>query len=435
LTQNSLTYTVNRGRGQPFDKMWLGAIADDLTGASDLASVIRRERWTVLQTIGVPRVPLPPADAVVVSLKTRTLPSDEAVAASRSAAAFLRSAGAEQLYFKYCSTFDSTDRGNIGPVIEALLSDLCEDFTVACPAYPALQRTVYLGHLFVGHDLLSESSMRRHPLTPMTHSNLVRVLARQCRRSIALLPLPDVEQGEEIARQRLDMLRREGHVAAIVDSIFERHLSTVGHACRGFPLVTGGAALGGALARAHGRPQRQSEPATLPPRSRPAVILSGSCSSATLAQLEQVASTVPSMAIDPVALAGDDRTVARVIEWACGNLRQERLLVYSSADPRAVADAQARLGRTEAARLVEDAFAAIAAALAEAGVRTFVVAGGETAGAVVQALGVRVLAFGEEIDPGVPWTYSLDPEGFFLGMKSGNFGGPDLFIKALGDVA
>ena len=414
--------------------MRLGAIADDLTGASDLASVIRRERWTVLQTIGVPRVPLPPADAVVVSLKTRTLPSAEAIAASLSAAAFLRRTGADQLYFKYCSTFDSTDRGNIGPVVEALLSDLGEDFTIACPAYPVLQRTVYLGHLFVGHDLLSESPMRWHPLTPMTDANLVRVLGRQCRRPIGLLSLPNVESGEEVARRRLDMLRREGQVAAIADSIFDRHLDTLGRACVGFPLVTGGAALGGALARAHGLPGRPLEPA-LPPRSRPAVILSGSCSSATLGQLERVIPTAPSIAIDPLALAAGEQTVARIIEWACGNLRQERILIYSSAGPGTVADVQNRLGRTEAARLVEEAFAAIAAALAAAGVRTFIVAGGETAGAVVQALGLRVLAFGEDIDPGVPWTYSLDPEGFSLAMKSGNFGGPDLLMKALGDVA
>lgn len=415
--------------------MRLGAIADDLTGASDLASVIRRERWTVLQTIGVPPAPLPPADAVIVSLKTRTVPPAQAVAASLSATAFLRRIGADQLYFKYCSTFDSTDRGNIGPVIEALLSDLGEDFTIACPAYPALQRTVYLGHLFVGHDLLSESPMRCHPLTPMTDANLVRVLGRQCRRPIGLLSLPDVDGGQETARRRLDVLRRQAHVAAIVDSIFDRHIATLGRACVGLPLVTGGAALGGALARAHRLPPGLPEPATLPPRSGPAVILSGSCSSATLGQLARVAPTVPRIAMDPVAVSEDEHAVARIIEWACGNLGQERVLIYSSTGARGVADAQARLGRTEAARLIEEAFAAIAAALAAAGVRTFVVAGGETAGAVVQALGIRVLAFGEDIDPGVPWTYSLDPEGFSLAMKSGNFGGPDFFMKVLGDLA
>ena len=411
----------------------LGAIADDLTGASDLASVIRREGWTVLQTIGVPRDPLPPADAVVVSLKTRTLPPGEAVAASQAAAAFLRGAG--QLYFKYCSTFDSTDRGNIGPVLEALLSDLAAEFTIACPAYPELQRTVYLGHLFVGHELLSESPMRRHPLTPMTDANLVRVLGRQCRRSIGLLSLPDVEQGADAARERLDRLRGEGHAAAIADSLFDRHLDTVAHACRQFPLVTGGAALGGALARAHGRPAGQPELAGRRPASRPAAILSGSCSAATLAQLDRVPPAVPRLAVDPIRLAEDDTAVAGIIGWARDHLRHGCILIYSSAAPQAVGEAQGRLGTAGAARVIEDAFAVIAAALAEAGVRTFVVAGGETSGAVVQALGVRVLAFGEDIDPGVPWTYSLDPEGFALAMKSGNFGGPDLFMKALGDVS
>lgn len=414
--------------------MRLGAIADDLTGASDLASGIRRERWTVLQTIGVPRAPLPATDAVIVSLKTRTVAPADAVAAALSAAAFLRRAGARQLYFKYCSTFDSTRRGNIGPVIDALLADLGDDFTIAGPAYPALQRTVYLGHLFVGGDLLSDSPMRSHPLTPMRDANLVRVLGRQCRRRVGLLPLADVERGEATVRSRFDQLRREGHAAAIADSVFERHVVTLGRACAGLPLVTGGAALGAALARAHGRRTRRPGQ-SVPARSRPAVILSGSCSAATLRQLARVVATVPSIAIDPIALAGDGQAVARIIAWACGRLDRERVVIYSSADPRAVADVQARLGRSEAARLIEEAFAAIAAALAAAGVRTFIVAGGETAGAVVQALDIRVLAFGEDIAPGVPWTYSLDPEGYSLAMKSGNFGGPDLFMRALGDVA
>lgn len=221
--------------------MRLGAIADDLTGASDLASVIRREGWTVLQTIGVPRTALPPADAVVVSLKTRTIPAADAVAASRSAAAFLRDAGADQLYFKYCSTFDSTDEGNIGPVMEALLADVGDGFTIACPAYPAQQRTVYQGHLFVGRDLLSDSPMRDHPLTPMTDANLVRVLGRQCRRPIGLVPLADVEDGAVATAQRFRSLRGDGYAAAIVDSLHDRHLDVVGEACRPLPLVTGGA--------------------------------------------------------------------------------------------------------------------------------------------------------------------------------------------------
>jgi 3-dehydrotetronate 4-kinase len=414
--------------------MRLGAIADDLTGASDLASVIRRAGWTVVQTIGVPRTALPPADAVVVSLKTRTIPAADAVAAARAAAAFLRHAGAEQLYLKYCSTFDSTDEGNIGPVIDALLTDIGDDFTIACPAYPAQQRTVYQGHLFVGRDLLSDSPMRDHPLTPMTDANLVRVLGRQCPRPIGLVPLADVEDGAATTLRRLRSLRAEGYAVAIVDSLCDRHLDIVGEACRPLPLLTGGAALGGALARTRG-PSRTLGLGRRPPRSRPVVMLSGSCSAATRAQVARAASVVPSEAIDPLALADDERTLARTIEWALSNLRGPGLLIYSSAEPDAVRLAHARLGRTAAARLIESAFARVATALASAGVRTFVVAGGETAGAVVQALGIGVIAFGEELDPGVPWTYSLEPEGFAIAMKSGNFGGPDLFAKALEDDA
>ncbi len=414
--------------------MRLGAIADDLTGASDLASVLRRERWSVLQTIGVPRTALPPADAVVVSLKTRTLPVAEAVAASRSAATFLRAARADQLYFKYCSTFDSTERGNIGPVIESLLAEVCDEFTIACPAYPRLQRTVYQGHLFVGDQLLSDSPMRHHPLTPMTDANLIRVLGKQCRRPVGLVALGDIEQGTERTRQRLHSLRQLGHAAAIVDSICERHVETVGQACMPLSLVTGGAALGGALARARGASAPGSS-AVPPSRSLPVVVLSGSCSSATRAQVARVVPLVPSLAIDPVALSSDDSTVARTIEWAARHLRHERLLIYSSADPEAVSKVHLRLGTNEAAALVEDAFARIAKGLADLNVRTFVVAGGETSGAVVQALGIGVLAFGDDIEPGVPWTYSLDPEGFSLTMKSGNFGSPDFFLKAFGEVA
>lgn len=415
--------------------MRLGAIADDLTGASDLASVIRREHWSVLQTIGVPRATLPPADAVVVSLKTRTVPAAEAVAASRAAAAFLRQAGADQLYFKYCSTFDSTDRGNIGPVIEALLAEVCDDFTVSAPAYPALQRTVYQGHLFVGRQLLSESSMRDHPLTPMTDANLVRVLGRQCRRPVGLVSLADIKEGVAHTRQRFHALRGDGHAAAIADSIWDRDVEAVGVACLSLPLVTGGAALGGTLARARGVSPGRSRGPTVPSRLRPVVVLSGSCSSATRAQIERSAPHMPSAVIDPIALSSDDSVVARTIDWSSQHIGEERLLIYSSADPAAVSGVHARLGPAHAARLVEDAFARLAVGLAALGVRTFVVAGGETSGAVVQALDIGVLAFGDDIEPGVPWTHSIDPEGFSLAMKSGNFGSPDFFLKASGDAA
>jgi uncharacterized protein YgbK (DUF1537 family) len=409
----------------------LGVLADDVTGGSDVASVLRRAGVAVLQTIGVPRAPLPDADAVVVSLKTRTVTRDAAAAESIAAVSFLCSAGADQIYFKYGSTFDSTEQGNIGPVIEALLAHLDAEMTVACPAYPALGRTIYQGHLFVNDVLLSESSMRHHPLTPMTDANLVRVLGRQCRRPIGLVRLSDVEQGAASIRARLDGLRREGCVAAIVDSVFDRHLDTVGEACVDLRLVTGGAALAGSLARARSTGARSDAPPPLPPRVGPAAVLSGSCSAATRAQVAFAAAHLPSAALDPIALSNGRDGVAKVIDWACAQARRGDVLLYSTASADSVQDAQARLGKDHATAVVEETFARVAAALAGEGVRTFVVAGGETAASVVHALGVRVLRFGDEIDPGVPWTYSLDPEGFSLALKSGNFGTPDFFLKAI----
>jgi uncharacterized protein YgbK (DUF1537 family) len=411
--------------------MQLGVIADDVTGATDLASVLRRDGFSVVQTLGVPRSVPPPADVVVVSLKTRTAPVDEATAAARAASAYLTSAGATQIFFKYCSTFDSTDRGNIGPVIAGLLADLHASFTIACPAYPTLARTVYQGRLFVGSQLLSESSMRDHPLTPMTDSNLVRVLERQSPFPVGLVPLDAVEAGTAAMQDRFLTLERAGHRAAIVDAVLDRHVDAIGFACRDFRLVTGGAALGGALARASITARIPAVSEAVPVRSGPVAVLSGSGSAATLAQVERLAADVPHRSIDPLALARDGAILHELIEWAGRQVQSGPVLLYSTASPEAVRNAQRALGRGEAAALIEHAFGALAAALAQQGVRRFVVAGGETSGAVLEALGIRMIGFEEEIDPGVPWTRSLDPEGFHLALKSGNFGSPEFFIKAL----
>ena len=411
--------------------MQLGVIADDVTGGTDLASVLRRDGFTVVQTLGVPQSVPPPANVVVVSLKTRTAPAVEATSAARAAAIYLASAGARQLYFKYCSTFDSTDRGNIGPVIDSLLAYVHSPFTIACPAYPALGRTVYQGHLFVGTQPLSESSMRDHPLTPMTDANLVRVLERQSPFTVGLVRLEDVEAGSAVMRARFAALERGGHRVAIVDAVLDRHVDAIGSACRDFPLVTGGAALGGALARAAitVRVPADAEVATV--RSGPVAVLSGSGSAATLEQVRRLAADVPHQLIDPLALARDGASLPALIAWAGEHARRGSVLLYSTAPPDAVRDAQRELGRNEAAAVLEHAFGALAHALAAQGVRRFVIAGGETSGAVLDALGIRMLAFAEEIDPGVPWTRSLDPPGFHLALKSGNFGSPDFFIKAL----
>ena len=409
----------------------LGVIADDVTGGTDLASVLRRDGFAVVQTLGVPHTNPPAADAVVVSLKSRTAAADEASVAARSAAAYLGRAGAKQIYFKYCSTFDSTDRGNIGPVIEALLESLGCTFTIACPAYPALGRTVYQGHLFVGTQLLSESSMRDHPLTPMTDAYLVRVLARQSRVPVGLVPLEDVERGSAAMCDRFAALEREGKRVAIVDAVFDRHVDAIGCACRDFPLVTGGAALGGALARAAITARTPVETPAAPPRSGAVAVLSGSGSAATLEQVRRLAAGVPHRSIDPMALARDGGVLPAIVEWARQHVGRGPFLIYSTAPPEAVRNAQRELGRDQAAALLERTFGALAAELARQGVRQFIVAGGETSGSVLQALGIRMLAFGDEIDPGVPWTQSLDPAGFHLALKSGNFGGPDFFTRAL----
>jgi 3-dehydrotetronate 4-kinase len=411
--------------------MRLGVIADDATGGTDLASVLRRGGATVVQTFGVPSDSAPEVDAVVVSLKTRTAPASVAVAESAAAAAWLSANGASQLYFKYCSTFDSTDRGNIGPVIDGLLDLLGLQFTVACPAYPEQGRTIYCGHLFVGHQLLSESAMRQHPLTPMTDANLVRVLGRQSHSSPGLVPLPDVEAGVSAIRARFDALLAAGHRVALVDALTNRHVGAIAEACTDLRFVTGGAALGGALgARGAGAAVTDEVRVT-----SPVVILSGSCSAATRQQIDRVAGAVRTRSIDPHRLAVGDGELEKLSEWACDQTRQGDLLLFSTASPEDVSAAQQALGRDRATSLVEAAFRHLARTLAAAGVRTFVVAGGETSGAVLESLGIRMLRIGPDVESGVPWTVSIAPEGYTLALKSGNFGSPDFFLKALGRVA
>ena len=410
--------------------MFLGAIADDVTGGTDLASVLRRGGLTVVQTLDSLAIPVD-ADAVVVSQKIRTAPAGVARSSAGAAAEALRSAGAEQIYFKYCSTFDSTDAGNIGPVIDELLARLEESFTIACPAYPTLSRTVYAGHLFVGQQLLSDSPMRHHPLTPMTDANLVRVLGRQTRARVGLVDLATIEAGPRAVANGFAELTGAGYGVAIVDALFDRHLDTIAEASAGMRLITGGAALGGALARANHNPRRPGAHGRTVPVRGPIAMLSGSCSAATLAQIEQVAGVLPMREIDPMKIAENPGELPRLIEWATDQVATGSVLLYSSGRPGKVRAVQQRLGHAPAAALVEQTFGSLAVALAGRGVRTFVVAGGETSGAVLEALNIRMLTFGDELDPGVPWTSSLEPDGFVFALKSGNFGSRNFFVKAL----
>jgi uncharacterized protein YgbK (DUF1537 family) len=419
--------------GEARETMQLGVVADDVTGGADLASTLRQAGLSVIQTIGQPHGPLPAADAVVVSLKIRMVPPKEAAAEAGKAADTLRAAGAGQIYFKYCSTFDSTDRGNIGPVIDQLLEQVGGPFTVATPAYPSLGRTVYFGHLFVGDRLLSESSMRDHPLTPMTDADLVRVLGRQSANRVGLIALSTVEAGSAAVMDRCVALAADGIRVVIADAVVDRHLDTLGAAFKDLPLVTGAAGLGRSLARqirsAH------AAPVAGPGRDRSggsAVVLSGSCSAATRAQVERAIPIMASRELNPLAIGGDTGALDGLIDWARAELARGDVMIYSTADPAAVRRVQDRLGRAEAAASVEAGFKTLARALAAAGARTFIVAGGETSGAVMDALGIRVVGFGDDIEPGVPWTSSFDPPGYHLALKSGNFGSRDFLLKALG---
>lgn len=414
----------------------LGCIADDHTGATDLASMLVSNGMRTVQIVGVPAVgqPAPDADAVVVALKSRTIPAAEAVAQSLAALEWLRTQGARQLFFKYCSTFDSTDQGNIGPVAEALLESLDDDFSIACPAFPANGRTLYKGYLFVGGVLLSESGMRSHPLTPMTDPNLVRVLARQSRGAVGLVEHADVAGGAETIRGRFDALRGSGIRMAIVDAIHDADLRRIGEACDGMKLVTGGSGVAMGLPenfRRAGLLAPSLDATALPPAEGSAAILAGSCSVATLGQIEHFRkSGGESFRVDPEALAAGRDAAAEALEWAGPRLGGAPILIYSSGAPDEVEAIQARHGREQAGALVEQAMGRIARALVQSGVGRLVVAGGETSGAVVEALGVTALRIGQEIDPGVPWTVSLDEPRIFLALKSGNFGGPDFFRKS-----
>jgi len=416
----------------------LGCIADDFTGATDLANNLVRAGMRVLQTIGVPATTVDAeVDAVVVSLKSRTIAPAEAIAQSLQACKWLRTQGAQQIYFKYCSTFDSTPQGNIGPVIDALMDELKTDFTIATPAFPDMGRTVFKGHLFVGEVLLNESGMQNHPLTPMKDPNLLRVLSPQTTRRVGLIDHAVVALGQEAVRARIADLRQQGVGVAIVDAVSNADLYRLAPALADMPLVTAGSGVAiGLPANFSIQPNLHS--AELPPAAGSKAILSGSCSRATNAQVADfVAKGGASFVIDPMKLGDSTESVASVVQqalaWARPKLGQHPVLIYSTATPEALQAVQNRLGVEQAGARVEATLAKIAQGLVEAGVGQLIVAGGETSGAVVQALGMTQLQIGAQIDPGVPWcagrTHPSDKL-IHVTLKSGNFGGVDFFTQA-----
>jgi uncharacterized protein YgbK (DUF1537 family) len=415
-------------------KPLLGCIADDFTGASDLASMLVKNGMRTVQLIGVPADAAPAdSDAIVIAQKTRTVPAAEAVHASLSALRWLREAGCRQFFFKYCSTFDSTDRGNIGPVAEALLDELGCDFSIACPAFPDNGRTVYRGYLFVGDRLLHESGMQDHPLTPMHDSNLVRVLQRQSQGRVGLVAYELVKLGAERMRRAFADMRAEGVRMAIVDAISNDDLNAIGSGCRDLPLVTGGSGVAMGLPtvyRAEGWLSGETQAGRLPHVEGASAVISGSCSLATQRQVALMKEQAPAFFVDPLRLGRGEDVTSEAIDWAARHIAQGPVLVYATADAEMVKAAQKELGSERAGGLVESAMAAIARGLTGLGVARFIVAGGETAGAVAGALGVTGLRIGAEIDPGVPWTVSLGEKPLALALKSGNFGSPDFFLKA-----
>jgi uncharacterized protein YgbK (DUF1537 family) len=466
----------------------LACIADDFTGATDLANNLVRAGWRTLQLLGLPEEgksfvnaagePLDEkqlfaqTDAVVVALKSRTIDPLQAQAMSLQAWQWLQAQGAKRCYFKVCSTFDSTDKGNIGPVADALMDALKADFAIVCPAFPAGGRTVFRGHLFVGDQLLSDSGMKDHPLTPMTDSNLVRVLQRQSKHRIGLIDYQTIAQGPKAIAQRIEQLKADGVRMAIADATSDQDLHVLGKLVMEQSLVVAGSgiAIGFEAPGARGQnPNGQSPPveisrgqnprgqnphesvAFLPRQTGPGLILSGSCSLASQAQVKHFlqqskTSNDLSLAIDPLKLARDERAkatwmqdyvacLARLFEQTSkaqavhAKPRPPRLLVYATAQAESVKQVQDALGIDIASAWIEALMADLAKEAKRFGVRRFVVAGGETSGAVVQALDVKLLKIGAQIDPGVPWTESL--QGFALALKSGNFGAEDFFTKAL----
>jgi 3-dehydrotetronate 4-kinase len=423
----------------PAVKLSLGCIADDYTGASDLANTLTRAGLRTVQTIGVPSddLTLPEVDAVVVSLKSRSIEAGLAVTRSRSAEKWLRGRGADHVLFKICSTFDSTDAGNIGPVMDALRADSGDAIVLVTPAFPETGRTVYQGNLFVGAVPLNESPLKDHPLNPMHDSNLVRVLARQSKTRVGLVLLAALAKGEGAVRARLAELSGQGVGAAIIDAVFDRDLETIGKVALDHRLSVGASGIGLGIARAMVASGKVKSNATSANADAPvggrAACLAGSCSQATLQQIVNAEKAMSVLHLDPDQIIAGPDEARRALTWAKDRIGDGPVLIASSSSPEAVAALQSRHGRDAAGHAIEQAMADIAEGLVQSGVRRLVVAGGETSGAVVDRLGIPGFLVGAEIAAGVPVLRAVGAGNgeMLLALKSGNFGGAEFFSDAL----
>ena len=411
----------------------IGVVADDFTGATDIASLLVRGGFRVIQSIGVPDADADfgEVDAVVIALKSRTAPVDEAIAESLAAVDWMMTRSVSQVFFKYCSTFDSTDRGNIGPVADAIMEKLGADIAIVCPAFPENGRTIYKGHLFVGDMLLENSPMKDHPLTPMRHSNLVTLMDRQSAHRTGLVALETVDRGSDAIAARLDDLKAENFRYAVVDACRDADLHQIGKALDGTRFVTGGSGIALGLPANFGAVPADCDRKEVSLGQGRDLIVSGSCSMRTREQVARFSTRHPAWRLDPQKLAAGETGAAEALSWIADQDPSEPVLVYSTAEPEEVRIVQDALGVAQAGQVVENTLAAIASGAADLGVRRVIAAGGETSGAIVQALGVAYLEIGAEIAPGVPWTRPGPDKNYLLTLKSGNFGGPDFFNDAL----
>ncbi|MBB6428314.1 3-oxo-tetronate kinase [Algisphaera agarilytica] len=419
----------------------LGCIADDVTGATDLAINLVQGGMRVVQVLGIPTPTTlaltQSADAIVVALKTRSIPKQDAIDESLQSLAALQAIGVERFYFKYCSTFDSTPEGNIGPVAEALMDTLGVSQTVFCPAFPRAGRTVYRGHLYVGDKLLHESGMQNHPLNPMTDADLVRVLSAQTSRPLGLLGYEAVSAGSETATAALQTLDTNGVAHVITDACSDEHLATLAGSVASMPLVTGGSGLARFLPevyRSEGRLAATPSEPELPNVSGRSLVIAGSCSTATQAQVKRASESMAVWSVDVPALMADAETeLVRLLEWAKTQPETQPILVASTTSPDKVSQLQAEHGGAAVAATIEAFLGRAVCEMTELlGVRRLVVAGGETSGAVAKALDVKALRIGPEICPGVPWTLTLGQEpAMAIAFKSGNFGDEHFFTTAL----
>lgn len=416
--------------------MLLGSIGDDFTGSSDLANTLAKGGMRTVQYNGVPAADADAAvEAGVVALKTRTVAPAEAVSQSLAALEWLRRQGCRQYLFKYCSTFDSTSDGNIGPVLDALSKRLGADRAIVCPAFPATGRSIYQGHLFVNDRLLSESGMERHPLTPMTDPDLRRWLARQTRHRIGHVAYAKVAEGSAAIAAALRSATAESARYVVVDAIMDRDLVAIGEAVAADILISGGSGIALGLPANFRRAGLIGTAETAwTGAGGPAVALCGSCSAMSRRQIEEHRRKFPARLVDVDTVAGGSARPEDFADWAMAQQPQGVPLVFSSAEPEAVAAAQQRHGRERLAAAVEEFFGELARRLAASGIGRLVVAGGETSGAVVSALGIASFEIGPEIDPGVPALKAGDGR-LALALKSGNFGSPGFFEKAAAVLA